>query len=115
MLGMSGPVCDACTVAADAARLGGGNACMEPCALSDDCGVEMFCCPNYSVCMDRTTAGGWGENCDAHDRAAAAIAAGNSGGENPVPDNNSTPVDPGTDGQAPPTETNAYTLIGESE
>jgi hypothetical protein len=29
--------------------------CGESCSASSDCHANLFCCPNWSLCMDRTT------------------------------------------------------------
>lgn len=39
--------------------------CMGDCTDHGDCGAGMFCCPNWSLCMDNTTYSTVGDNCDA--------------------------------------------------
>lgn len=42
----------------------GTACCWEPCKSSGDCSTNMFCCPRYKKCMDRSTGSSGGPNCD---------------------------------------------------
>jgi hypothetical protein len=37
--------------------------CGESCSASSECHANLFCCPNWSLCMDTTTYSTMGPNC----------------------------------------------------
>lgn len=41
----------------------GTRDCGEECAHSRDCHSKLFCCPNWDVCMDRTSFSTGGPSC----------------------------------------------------
>lgn len=90
------PVCDACDASAANEEAEGGSACMVACTDSSECAANLFCCPNWYMCMDTTTYSTVGPNCDA--------AAGNDG----------TTTDPPTQPPAQ-VEYDGFTLAGEYE
>lgn len=59
-----GPACDAWTREHGMVEAAGDNTCGETCVTSDDCATNLFCCPNWSLCMDTTTYSTVGPMCD---------------------------------------------------
>lgn len=47
------------------AKAEGDGCCGDQCDSSSDCTSGLFCCPNHNECMDTTTEGTCGPNCQA--------------------------------------------------
>jgi len=58
-----GRSCDAWELEHGQVIEGGSKDCNEPCGHSDECASSLFCCPNWSLCMDTATYSTQGPNC----------------------------------------------------
>lgn len=65
-LSTAGPACDAANNEQAEVADPGSQICCDTCTSSADCATNLFCCPNSFICMDITTRGAAGPNCDAH-------------------------------------------------